>query len=283
MILAQRSHWYAHAAGRAVADARYCRDPPASPTPALPVQPSENGRPPQRITFALRSLTTSKFAVRHSVETLTSPKQPVAGSSPARGTRNPQVRSRPVLALLALRSFFCGDTGLTSQGCRRDPQAPQRPAGAGLRRPRPPHRPQTMGQPPGPWTDQAVLPEAKKIEAELLEQVDRGQHRGSSSRTVAELIERWLNWRQQVRPISPVTVANYRGAIDRYILPNLGRAKVQRSMPPPSTRCTSTCGRVAASVGIAGSGFGGAARRCGLVSGIGPGRAPTKWCTSWTA
>jgi hypothetical protein len=26
-------------------------------------------------------------------------------------------------------SFFCGDTGLTSQGCRRDPQAPQRPAG----------------------------------------------------------------------------------------------------------------------------------------------------------
>jgi Phage integrase, N-terminal SAM-like domain len=58
--------------------------------------------------------------------------------------------------------------------------------------------------------------------------VDRGQHRGSSSRTVAELIERWLGWRQQVRPISPVTIANYRGAIDRYILPNLGRAKVQQ-------------------------------------------------------
>jgi hypothetical protein len=44
--------------------------------------------------------------------------------------------------------------------------------------------------------------------------VDRGQHRESSSRSVAELIERWLSWRQQVRPISPVTVANYRGAID---------------------------------------------------------------------
>jgi hypothetical protein len=70
--------------------------------------------------------------------------------------------------------------------------------------------------------------EAKKIEAELLEQIDRGQHRGSSSRTVAELIQRWLGWRQQVRPISPVTVANYRGAIDRYILPNLGRARVQQ-------------------------------------------------------
>jgi len=70
--------------------------------------------------------------------------------------------------------------------------------------------------------------QAKKVEAELLEQVDRGQHRGSSSRTAGELIERWFSWRQQVRPISPVTLANYRGAIDRYILPNLGRAKVQQ-------------------------------------------------------
>jgi hypothetical protein len=51
--------------------------------------------------------------------------------------------------------------------------------------------------------------QAKKVEAELLEQVDRGQHRGSPSRTVAELIERWFSWRQQVRPISPVTLANY--------------------------------------------------------------------------
>jgi hypothetical protein len=46
------------------------------------------------------------------------------------------------------------------------------------------------------------------------------------SRHAGELVERWLEWRQQVRPISRVTVANYRGAIDRYILPNLGRAKV---------------------------------------------------------
>jgi hypothetical protein len=76
-----------------------------------------------------------------------------------------------------------------------------------------------MGQPAGPGQTKQSYRQAKKIEAELLEQVDRGQHRGSSSRTVAELIERWLSWRQQVRPISPVTVANYRGAIDRYIRP----------------------------------------------------------------
>ena len=72
----------------------------------------------------------------------------------------------------------------------------------------------------------AAWRQAKKVEAELLEQVDRGERRDGRSRTIGELVERWLEWRQQVRPISPVTVANYRGAIDRYILPNLGRANL---------------------------------------------------------
>jgi len=72
----------------------------------------------------------------------------------------------------------------------------------------------------------AAYREAKKIEAQLLEQLDRGEQRGSRTRTVGELVERWFEWRKQVRPISPATVANYRGAIDRYITPNLGRAKV---------------------------------------------------------
>jgi integrase len=79
---------------------------------------------------------------------------------------------------------------------------------------------QVRGQTKAAWR------EAKKVEAQLLEQVDRGERRDGHSRTVGELVERWLEWRQQVRPISPVTVANYRGAIDRYILPNLGRANL---------------------------------------------------------
>ena len=86
-----------------------------------------------------------------------------------------------------------------------------------------------MGQPPGPWTDQAVLPPSQE---------DRGgaPRAGGPWPTSRELVQErrradralWLGWRQQVRPISPVTVANYRGAIDRYILPNLGRVKVQQ-------------------------------------------------------
>ena len=77
-----------------------------------------------------------------------------------------------------------------------------------------------------PGQTKAAYREAKKVEAQLLEQLDRGERRDGHSRTVSELVERWLEWRQQVRPISPVTVANYRGAIDRYILPNLGRANL---------------------------------------------------------
>jgi integrase len=77
-----------------------------------------------------------------------------------------------------------------------------------------------------PGQTKAAYRQAKKVEAELLEQVDRGERRDGRSRTVAELVERWLECRQQVRPISPVTVANYRGAIDRYIIPNLGRANL---------------------------------------------------------
>ncbi len=49
-----------------------------------------------------------------------------------------------------------------------------------------------------PGQTKAAHRQAKKVEAELLEQVDRGEHRGSRTRTVAELIERWFTWRQQV-------------------------------------------------------------------------------------
>jgi len=67
---------------------------------------------------------------------------------------------------------------------------------------------------------------ARQVEAELLAQVAAGQHRGSRTKTVAELIERWLEWRLSVRPISPTTVAASRGFINRSILPSLGRLQV---------------------------------------------------------
>ena len=65
--------------------------------------------------------------------------------------------------------------------------------------------------------------EAKQVEARLLEEVGAGRHNGSRTRTVGELLERWFEWRQMVKPISPTTVMSYRGDLDRYILPALGQ------------------------------------------------------------
>jgi integrase len=77
-----------------------------------------------------------------------------------------------------------------------------------------------------PGKGRAAMKRARQVEAELLAQIAAGQHRGNKTKTVAELIERWLEWRLSVRPISPTTVAAYRGYIDRSILPSLGRLQV---------------------------------------------------------
>ena len=70
--------------------------------------------------------------------------------------------------------------------------------------------------------------EAKQAQARLFTEVGAGQHRGSANRTVGELLDRWLEWRQSVRPISPTTVATYRGYIDRSIRPTLGKLQLAR-------------------------------------------------------
>jgi integrase len=69
----------------------------------------------------------------------------------------------------------------------------------------------------------ASMREAKQVEARLLAEVGTGRQKGSRSRTEGELLERWFEWRQKVKPISPTTVMSYRGDLDRYILPALGR------------------------------------------------------------
>jgi len=74
----------------------------------------------------------------------------------------------------------------------------------------------------------ASMRQAKQVEARLLAEVGAGRHRGTQSKTVAELIERWLEWRQSVRPISPTTVASYRGYLDRSILPTIGKLPLSR-------------------------------------------------------
>jgi hypothetical protein len=78
----------------------------------------------------------------------------------------------------------------------------------------------------------ATRAEAKQAEARLITEVGAGQHRGTSNRTVAELLDRWLEWRQSVRPISPTTVATKRG---RPMAASEDR-ELQGRRPPPACR-----------------------------------------------
>ena len=70
--------------------------------------------------------------------------------------------------------------------------------------------------------------EAERVEAALKTKVAEGRHRGTAARTVADLVERWFEWRQGVKEISPTTLQDYRLQIDRRIIPALGRIPVQR-------------------------------------------------------
>jgi hypothetical protein len=45
--------------------------------------------------------------------------------------------------------------------------------------------------------------EAERVEAALKTNVAEGRHRSTAARTVADLVERWYQWRQGVKEISP--------------------------------------------------------------------------------
>jgi hypothetical protein len=87
--------------------------------------------------------------------------------------------------------------------------------------------------------------------------------RASCSRTMAELLERWLEWRPTVRPIAPTTVSSDRAAMDRYILPALGKFPVRQvdaaTLDAFYTQLRTRSGRLAgeAAGGTAGGGQGG--------------------------
>jgi hypothetical protein len=77
-------------------------------------------------------------------------------------------------------------------------------------------------------TGRAALKEAKQVEAKLLAEVAAGRHQDAQGVKVAELVDRWLEWRQAVKPMSPGTAANYQRCIDLKIKPALGALAVSR-------------------------------------------------------
>src|SRR6266568_2838155 len=64
--------------------------------------------------------------------------------------------------------------------------------------------------------------EAERVEAALKTKVAEGRHRGTAARTVSDLVERWYEWHQSIKKISPTTLLGYQLQIDRRIIPALG-------------------------------------------------------------
>ncbi len=69
--------------------------------------------------------------------------------------------------------------------------------------------------------------EAERLEARLRTEVAQGRHRGTAARNMSELLDIWLAWRAtNGRPISPHTLNDYRGLVERKLKPGLGKLRV---------------------------------------------------------
>jgi len=79
--------------------------------------------------------------------------------------------------------------------------------------------------------------EARQLEARLISEVAVGKHKGAATKTVADLLAAWLDWRQGVRPISPNTLANYQRYIEQKIQPALGQHPITRVEAATIDRC----------------------------------------------
>jgi len=71
-------------------------------------------------------------------------------------------------------------------------------------------------------------PEARELEARLLQEARAGRHRAPGTQTVAELLDAWYQWRPRARAISPRTLATYRSYIDHKLTPGLGKLPIGR-------------------------------------------------------
>jgi hypothetical protein len=74
--------------------------------------------------------------------------------------------------------------------------------------------------------------EAERLEAQLRAGVADGRHRRTSARTVAELLDVYLAWRDTSgRPLSPATLNDYRTIVEAKLKPALGKLRLSQLDP----------------------------------------------------
>jgi integrase len=78
---------------------------------------------------------------------------------------------------------------------------------------------------------------AEKEETRLKAQVMDGRHRGARAKTLAELVDLYLDWREHNdKPIGPRTIRGYRALADARIKPGLGKLRLPQVDPPALDR-----------------------------------------------
>jgi len=79
--------------------------------------------------------------------------------------------------------------------------------------------------------------QAERVETRLKAEVLAGRHRGTAAKTLGEMVDVYLEWREQNgKPIGPRTIQGYRALAKARIKPSLGKLRLPQVDPPALDR-----------------------------------------------
>jgi integrase len=79
--------------------------------------------------------------------------------------------------------------------------------------------------------------QAERVETRLKAEVLAGRHRGTAAKTLGEMVEVYLDWREQNdKPIGPRTIQGYRALAEARIKPGIGKLRLPQVDPPALDR-----------------------------------------------
>jgi integrase len=79
--------------------------------------------------------------------------------------------------------------------------------------------------------------QAERLETRLKAEVMAGRHRGTAAKTLGEMVDVYLAWREQNgKPIGPRTIQGYRALAEARIKPGIGKLRLPQVDPPALDR-----------------------------------------------
>jgi hypothetical protein len=79
--------------------------------------------------------------------------------------------------------------------------------------------------------------QAERLEIKVKAEVMAGRHRGTAVKTLGEMIDIYLDWREQNgKPIGPRTIQGYRALAEIRIKPGIGKLRLPQVDPPALDR-----------------------------------------------